>query len=266
MIKVLNYQLNNYKFLLLDEPRISEELDEKKHFIKLRMRDSAIPFGTIVKSLKIQECGERYNTKCQLANLQNPCTVYAETIKSKELDDSHLVIDSPYIDLISIANELSIYLLKTSNILTIHASCFMNEDICYMFLGRSNSGKSESAKKISEMFTSGKIVGDDHVHINVTDSSLSVFSPIWDAEDQSKEINKWYAVSKINFICLDKIKMNGLLDLRRFCVAYSYHEFIDNFIYTCINQMYSLLEGNITIYNCKYQSWESVKAILNGKY
>ncbi|WIV11342.1 hypothetical protein [Proteiniborus sp. MB09-C3] len=264
MIKTINYHLNN-NYLVLSSNNISSKLFAENSLIAIKMSDNKLPFGTIVKSLKVNKKDNYYKTICILTSLNNPNASYSEIITSEVIDGGNLTINSPYNDMTAIANELSIYLLYMKNILTIHASCFVQNEIGYIFLGRSNSGKSTSVKMISKLFTSGKIIADDHIHICAEKSSILLSCPIWDAENKSKEVNKWYIVKKIRLICLDKIGMNGLIDLLRFTVAYSYHDSIDDVIYSFINKIYYIAEDWIDIYNCEYQSWESVRKIINER-
>ena len=65
------------------------------------------------------------------------------------------------------------------NAISVHASCVAFDDGCYMFLGRSGTGKSTHARLWTESFAGCSLLNDDNPVLRVMDGTVMAYGTPW---------------------------------------------------------------------------------------
>jgi hypothetical protein len=136
---------------------------------------------------------------------------------------NNIRIDSPFDELVSLGNDLSLFALLYDNSLTIRASSFVFNNVLYIICGQSNQGKSTFLKEMKKNHPDIIPISDDHLVLKREDNIIACITPIWD-EIFAENHEKTY-VNEITFLILDDTLMDKpcLVDILPHLIGYGFN-------------------------------------------
>lgn len=144
-----------------------------------------------------------YMSVTHVSNVHSRGQIIPETIISQR--QGHQVrILSPFVELESVGNEIAIYTLLEHHILTIDAVACLYYSTLILFLGKSNSGKSTSARLIKLHFPEIRIMSDDFVCFRKNKSVLEFSVPIWDILSDCSIQEPWHSIESVILVDLNR--------------------------------------------------------------
>lgn len=198
-----------------------------------------------------------YMSVTHVSNVHSRGQIIPETIISQR--QGHQVrILSPFVELESVGNEIAIYTLLEHHILTIDAVAFLYYSTLILFLGKSNSGKSTSARLIKLHFPEIRIMSDDFVCFRKNKSVLEFSVPIWDILSDCSIQEPWHSIESVILVDLNRdYKIHSFFDLINYTIGTSFSAEVSFQIYKNYKAIDQLC-FNSTILSAKYQDFYSV--------
>lgn len=202
-----------------------------------------------------------YTSVTHVSNVRNQKQILSEPIISRK--QGHKVeILTPFIELESVGNEIALYMLLEHNILTLDAVACLYHRILILFLGKSNSGKTTSARLLKLRFPEIRIMSDDFVCFRKCESELEFSVPIWDILSDCSVQAPWQSVDSIILVDLNKdYKIEDFSDLINYTIGTTFSSEIAFQIYKNLKAIDNL-RFKTAILSAKYQDFYSVREII----
>jgi len=205
--------------------------------------------------------GYCYRTHTTLTSKFDKSVAYAECIIS-EYRHGNLVIVSPFWEITSVANELSIYLLIKHKIITIHASLCLYKSVGVIFVGSRNSGKSTYAKLFNEQFSDSFLICDNYIHFNSDFTSVS--TPMWDIKAINGEQRPWANFEHLVVVNLDQNrKINCFSDVLPFAIGMGFSQETTCIVFDKLFCLSHHHKKRISILQSDYHNYQSISGQLD---
>lgn len=144
-----------------------------------------------------------YESITTITSVSNHKKACGEFIVSQK-QGKHVNISTPFSELESVGNEISLYMLHEYNVLTMRAVACINKETLVLFLGKSNSGKSTAAHFLKMQYTPVKLLSDDFICLRVDQSSIQCSVPVWDSFSDYPDQSIWETVCSVILVDLNK--------------------------------------------------------------
>lgn len=198
-----------------------------------------------------------YVSVTHVSNIHNRKQIIPETIISQK--QGHQVkILSPFVEFESVGNEIALYTLFEYHILTLDAVACLYHSTLILFLGKSNSGKSTSARLFKLHFPESQIMSDDFVCFRKNKSELEFSVPIWDALSDCSAQKSWHSIESVILVDLNRdYKIHSFFDLINYTIGTSFSAEVAFQIYKNFKTIDQLSFKSI-ILPAKYRDFYSV--------
>lgn len=144
-------------------------------------------------------------------------------IKSVVNSNQKMIISSPFEELDSIGNEIAIYQLIHCSTMTFHAAASLLGSHLFLFIGKSNSGKSTVNYFFKHFEPYTKIISDDFVLLALIDGGVYVSTPVYEILNNYDSSNRWYEIDEITVVNLScSLKISNIFDLISVGIASSF--------------------------------------------
>lgn len=222
----------------------------------------SVPVGSLVNNIDFIVRNDGYETRSKITSILKRHSILDEKGIYSIYDGKNLRINSSYLGLDTVGNEIAIFLLIKYGIITLHASSILYNDNAILMCGKSNSGKSTMALDIVQKNSKALQVSDDHIHVVKIDKNFYITPPIWDLKYSNG--NKWYKCRELNVLKLDfNDEKLETIDLLKSIVLFSYIPYTDELILDSLTR-WLFEENNFIMYSGRYKDWEYNSKILEN--
>ena len=221
--------------------------------------------GTVLTSVKFICSRDRVNFEsCTcVGNIHSPNTVLPYCITSKKIGNT-IEIRTPFVELESVGNEIAIYMLFQHKILTIAAVACLYHTTLVMFLGKSNSGKTTSARLLKIHIPEIQILSDDYVCLRCNGSNIEASVPIWDILSNCDVQAPWKSIEKIILVDLNKgKKLTSFVDLIKYSIGTG---FSSDIAFEAFQELYKMnsIFPPVKILHGNYQDFYSIDSEITS--